>query len=235
LSRRGSELDQASRGEFEGELAIVHAALVGSLAAGIAHDLNNPLAAILGFAQAIRMDVDRGEAMTPEALHCDLQTIEHQAMRASGLVRDLLELARPLPSDPEATPARLEPLVRQSMRLVDYAAQRVCSALELALGEGGDEIAAIADAGHMRHLLVELMVEAIRATRRGVVRITIESRETEQLAVVRMSASGEPPQPQLSADAGLARELAARMGGAVQERRDRPGALELTLTLPLAS
>jgi len=63
------------------------ACLVATLA-GVAHELNNPLAAILGFAQLLmKKEVDTEARIA-------LETIDHEAARAGRIVRDLLTLVR---------------------------------------------------------------------------------------------------------------------------------------------
>ncbi len=64
-------------------------AAVGELAAGVAHELNNPIAAIQGFAQllASRKDVD-------ESLKKDLSVIHREAQRAGKIIKNLLSFAR---------------------------------------------------------------------------------------------------------------------------------------------
>jgi signal transduction histidine kinase len=62
---------------------------VGQLAAGIAHEINNPLGSILGFAQAGL----RREDAAP-ALRKALEAIEEEARRCRRLVQDLLTFAR---------------------------------------------------------------------------------------------------------------------------------------------
>ena len=63
-------------------------ACLGATLAGVAHELNNPLAAILGFAQLLlKKDLDAESRLA-------LETIDHEAARAGRIVRDLLTLAR---------------------------------------------------------------------------------------------------------------------------------------------
>ena len=63
-------------------------ACLGATLAGVAHELNNPLAAILGFAQLLLKKEMDGESRLA------LETIDHEAARAGRIVRDLLTLAR---------------------------------------------------------------------------------------------------------------------------------------------
>ena len=63
-------------------------ACLGATLAGVAHELNNPLAAILGFTQLLL------KKETDEESRLALETIDHEAARAGRIVRDLLTLAR---------------------------------------------------------------------------------------------------------------------------------------------
>jgi len=63
-------------------------ACLGATLAGVAHELNNPLAAILGFAQLLVRSADDAESRGA------LETIGHEATRAGRIVRDLLALTR---------------------------------------------------------------------------------------------------------------------------------------------
>ena len=63
-------------------------ACLGATLAGVAHELNNPLAAILGFTQLLlKNEIDEDARLA-------LETIDHEAARAGRIVRDLLTLAR---------------------------------------------------------------------------------------------------------------------------------------------
>lgn len=62
---------------------------VGQLAGGVAHEINNPLGIILGFAQSVGKRIQAGDP-----LEMPLKTIEREAMRCTQLVRDLLTFSR---------------------------------------------------------------------------------------------------------------------------------------------
>jgi two-component system NtrC family sensor kinase len=63
-------------------------ASLGTTLAGVAHELNNPLAAVIGFAQLLRRGARPGEDTMA------LDTIEHEARRAARIVKDLLTFSR---------------------------------------------------------------------------------------------------------------------------------------------
>ncbi|MEY2668221.1 MAG: hypothetical protein RJA59_859 [Pseudomonadota bacterium] len=64
---------------------------IGRLAAGVAHEINNPLAVILGYARLLQK---RAEG----PLRDELKIIEDEALRARDIVEGLLDLSRPLPA-----------------------------------------------------------------------------------------------------------------------------------------
>lgn len=65
-----------------------HLASLGRMLAGAAHELNNPLAAVCGFAQLLLRGAPRDEDRQA------LETIDHEARRAASIVRDLLTFSR---------------------------------------------------------------------------------------------------------------------------------------------
>ncbi|MDP3544190.1 MAG: ATP-binding protein [Elusimicrobiota bacterium] len=62
---------------------------LGRLAAGIAHEINNPLGSILGFAQAATARLSPSDALTPP-----LRAIEEEAVRCRNIVQSLLTFSR---------------------------------------------------------------------------------------------------------------------------------------------
>jgi len=83
------------------------------LAAGVAHELNNPLAAVLAYAELVneRDDLD-------ETLKADLQTIYDQAHRASKITGNLLSFARR--QKPETRLVSINEVIEKSVELNAY-------------------------------------------------------------------------------------------------------------------
>lgn len=88
-------------------------AAVGELAAGVAHEVNNPLTSVLGFAEILLEDLDLGDPRRE-----DVQTIREAALRARSIIRALRDFARPL--QPELVPTDLPDLVVRMTDLVRY-------------------------------------------------------------------------------------------------------------------
>jgi len=73
-------------------------AAIGELAANIAHEINNPLTTVLGFASFLAERLPEGDSMREE-----LGLIQEEASRARDIVRDLLQFSRQRDFMPEPT------------------------------------------------------------------------------------------------------------------------------------
>ena len=88
-------------------------AAVGELAAGVAHEVNNPLTGVLGYAEILLEDIPEGDPR-----RADVATIRTEALRARAIVRALRDFARP--HEPEPTPTDLPTLVTRTLNLLRY-------------------------------------------------------------------------------------------------------------------
>ena len=78
-------------------------ASVGQLAAGVAHEIGNPLAAILGYVDILRADL-AGKGDLPVADRQDaLDRVKAETQRIHRIIRELLEFSRPHHEDPVPT------------------------------------------------------------------------------------------------------------------------------------
>jgi len=88
-------------------------ATIGRLVSGVAHEVNNPLAAILGFTDLLLENPE-----VPVNAKEDLQIILHETQRTKDIVQDLLSFARQRPARREAV--QVNAVLRQTIKLRSY-------------------------------------------------------------------------------------------------------------------
>jgi two-component system, NtrC family, sensor kinase len=145
---------------------------VGRLAAGVAHEINNPLTGVLTFASLL---LDGAPAESP--LRADLEVIVRETKRCRDIVRGLLDFARQTP--PRRQPTDLNGVARQALAVVMNQLQLVHVAVALDLS--ADLPTVDADPNQMQQVLVNLLLNAADAIgeRGGTIRLTSRQRRRE--------------------------------------------------------
>jgi two-component system NtrC family sensor kinase len=158
-------------------------ATIGRLVSGVAHEVNNPLAAILGFTDLLLENPD-----IPPPAREDLKIILHETQRTKDIVQDLLSFARQRPVQRELV--QVNAVLRQTIKLrsYDFASHGV------EVFEEFDEnlATALGDAQQLQQVFLNILNNAYDAVQeagqRG--RITIRTQRQGQSIEVAVSDNG---------------------------------------------
>jgi signal transduction histidine kinase len=140
-------------------------ATIGQLAAGVAHELNEPLANILGFAQL----VSKTPRLTGQTQQ-DIKKIITASFHAREIVKKLLLFSRQMPT--KKTKVDINQIVREGLYFLESRCEKEGIKVTLSLAE--DLPVIDADASQLTQVLVNLVVNAIQAMPQGGV-ITIQT------------------------------------------------------------
>lgn len=141
-------------------------ATIGMLAAGVAHELNEPVGNILGFAQLAKKCSD-----VPTSAREDIEKIETASLQARDIIQKLLVFARQRP--PEKTRVNLNHVVQDSLFFFEARCAKEGVELIRTLSPNLPDITA--DPAQLNQVLVNLVVNALQSIPGGG-RITVETR-----------------------------------------------------------
>ncbi len=164
LQRRTSALEKAvaELRDVNAELRLMRGGLdraqrlaaVGRLAAGVAHEVGNPLAAMLAFLGVAERDTGMGDATRGH-----LARAAQQGERVRRILRQLLEFSRP--PRMECVPVDVAALAEETIALV--RAQRRYAAVDFAVVRAAEPPMASADPGAVAQILLNLLLNAADA------------------------------------------------------------------------
>ena len=158
-------------------------ASLGRLAAGVAHEINNPLGGILTFSMLALEDCDEDNP-----LRQSLEVIVKQTMRCREIVKGLLDFARQ--TSTSATITEINSIVEKTLSLLENQAIfhniRIAKRFDPSLPE------AFIDAGQLQQVVVNIVLNAVDAMEESGV-LTVETRTVPatQEALIRISDTGK--------------------------------------------
>jgi two-component system NtrC family sensor kinase len=153
-------------------------ALFESLAGGIAHELNNTLSPVLGYAELLGMRLQPTGDQGVLQSYC--AAITKSAQESVRIIRQLLQLSRPATS--EFRRVDLSAVLDEAVSIMRFRLRASGAQLTLDVPEGG--VGIVADAGQIKQVLINLMINAIDAmehtTRKDLaVRVAVQGASVE--------------------------------------------------------
>ncbi len=141
--------------------------VVGEVAAGLAHEIRNPLAVINMLITSLETDLPETDARRR-----DIRVIQENVEHIHGLVEELLDLARARPSVPQ--PIALEPVIESALSLLGPKLSRQQIKVQRRFDKTVPCVRA--DPGRMQQVLLNLLKNAVEAIgSRGEVTITLDA------------------------------------------------------------
>jgi PAS domain S-box-containing protein len=168
---------------------------IGMLVSGVAHELNNPLAAIIGYSTLLRRD-----ERLPDEMRHDAEILLQEADRTRRIVQNLLDFARQ--RSPERHPTAVRALVASTLQLQSYsiAAGQIDVRIDVPTTLPAVDI----DRAQMQQVLLNLTQNAIQSIREtgqpGSIDVAAEAgsgRDGQAVVRLRITDSGPGVEPAL--------------------------------------
>lgn len=186
IERTSSE--ERSRHQLAQLAHVSRLATMGEMASGLAHELNQPLCAIVNFTEACVELLNSNGAQSHD-LKKTMGDVAKQAERAGEVIRRLREFVRR--SEPVRRPVDLNAVIREVVALTNNDARR--SEVQVRLKLGKHDASALADPIQIQQVLVNLVRNAFEAMHEIPLRkrvLTIQTSSANDLVEVLVSDNG---------------------------------------------
>ena len=170
-------------------------AAIGELSAGIAHEINNPIAIILGRVQLALKQLDRESAAPPEFLTRYRQllgTVEAEAKRCKSIIENLLRFSRQQAS--ETGPTRLNDVMLAAAAFFRYQLKN--ANIDIVEELSGDLPVITANANQLQQVLVNLIINAKQVMPSGGI-LTLRSFAEPEFLCLSVGDTGKGIPPEL--------------------------------------
>ncbi len=186
-ARRYQQLQERIEAQNLAEKKMVEAArlaAIGEIAAGVAHELNNPLTTIAGFTELVLEDLP-----ADDRAHENLGMVLQEARRARDVVRRLLDFSRQDQSF--KVPADINEILGEALALVHHLARASGVEIQYVPWDALPQLRM--DRGQMKQVILNLVQNALHAMPRGgtlVLQTTMERRDDRSWVALRVLDTG---------------------------------------------
>jgi len=165
---------------------------LGQMAAGVAHEINNPLSGVLTYAQLMLKNIRAGKTIPPEELEKKLSAMEKETERCTRIIKSLLEFSRQ--SRPSIKPIDLTKVIDNALVMLTHQAELS----NVRITKQYDNISQIeADPDQLQQVFTNIILNAIHAmTKGGILTISSISDKQKNLLGVRFQDTGSGITPE---------------------------------------